>query len=316
MSEPSLTLAESLHARSRMYSTIRRFFNEKNVLEVDVPLLGLAGVTDPFVNNIRATFHNQTYCLQTSPEYFMKRLLCDVHQSMYYLGKAFREDMPSPKHNPEFTMLEWYRLGFDEHHLMDEVAELIGRFLPTLPVKKITYQALFREKTGLCPHQAPIESLANYAKARYHLDWHDELRSTWLDLIFTHLIEPSLTGAIYFIYDYPQCQSALAQLATRDQITVARRFEVFIEGVELANGYFELTNVDDQQARFEQDNRLRDALGLPLMPIDHALVAAMHKKGLPVCAGVALGVDRLLMLALEQTSLHAVLPFAFNKATP
>lgn len=238
----------------------------------------------------------------------MKRALVQAPVSMYYLGKAFRVDPVTPKHNPEFTMLEWYRIGWTDKTLMAEVAELLAQFLPHLPINSTSYGALFESTLGVNPHTCSVAELAELAQRRLSVQWHDEPRTTWLDVLFSHCIEPTLEG-ITFVYDYPACQSALAKQVVENGQTVAKRFEVFVDGVELANGYWELTDAQIQRARFEEDNAIRRQQGLPEVALDHALIAALE-QGLPECAGVALGVDRLLMLVAHAETIAEVMPFS------
>ncbi len=293
-----------LRSRSKLLQKTRAYFEQRDVLEVDVPVIGEHGVTDPFVDALMLGHDKLAKYLQTSPEYFMKRLLAAGVGDIFYLGKAFREDPSTRFHHHEFTMLEWYRLGYDDQQLMSEVADLITILLPDVNVKRMSYEELFLDIVGVNPHQSTGPALAEIAKKHVDVRWQDESKSTWLDLIFTHVIEPQLTDGLYGVYDYPECQSALARVVAHDQgYKVAKRFEFFLNGVELANGYWELADVEEQKIRFCKDNELRRLLGKDEIPVDCNFLAAME-HGLPDCAGVALGVDRLVMQTLKLSSIQ------------
>lgn len=308
MWEPSAQLT-TLRERARLLGRIRAFFAARDVLEVDVPVLGTCTVTDPHLQAIPADVAGQRHFLQTSPEYYMKRLLAYGSGSCYCLGKAFRQDERGRRHRPEFTMLEWYRTGFDDSDLRREVLELLacvaGR---AVPAQQRSYGELFTSYLGLDPHTASAEELAHLAAERLDVHWNDTDKSTWLDLLFSHCIEPHLKN-IVLVYDYPACQCALAKVAESEQgQSVAKRFELFWDGMELANGYWELTDAREQARRFTRDNKIREQLGLPEVVADQQLLAALE-AGLPECAGVALGVDRLLMCLLGASSIDEVVPF-------
>ncbi len=276
-------------------------------MEVDVPALGLCGVTDP---NIECLQVQEGFVLQSSPEYFMKRLLASGSGDIYYLGKAYRSEEAGIRHSKEFTLLEWYRCGFDDHRLMAEVVELIA-FLSgqTLACEKIAYAQLFERYTGLNPHRADCAILTEYAASRLEFDFTLHTKSDCLDLIFSHCIEPHLGQQLTIIYDYPACQAALAKLADNPNgDIVARRFEVFWKGLELANGYWELNDPQEQEGRFFNDIALRLAQGKEVKNFDSRLVEALH-AGLPESAGVALGVDRLLMAICGASIINEVQSF-------
>ncbi len=290
-----------------MLATLRAFFAARGVLEVETPLLSRGTVTDPAQSPIPCGER----WLQTSPEYAMKRLLAAGSGPIYQVCKAFRGGEAGPRHNPEFTMLEWYRPGFDLRELMDEVAELVLAVLGDRPVELLSYGELFRRELDLDPHLAATSELE--ACARQHLDYSggDESRDTWLDLLFSHLLEPRLAGLV-FVYDYPASQAALAQLHRVDDLEVAQRFELFVDGVELANGYLELTDAAEQRRRFEADNAVLRGRGESPRPLDEGLLEAME-SGLPDCAGVALGLDRLLMAQLGAGDIREVLPLDWSR---
>ncbi|MFP8966351.1 EF-P lysine aminoacylase EpmA [Pokkaliibacter sp. CJK22405] len=317
--QPGATIA-GLQRRAALFRAVRRFFDERSVMEVDTPLLGAAGITDPFLTPMTAEFVPEgpgsaaTLYLQTSPEYAMKRLLAAGSGAIYQLGKVFRNGEAGRRHNPEFTMLEWYRPGFNDHQLMDEVEALWlavgGQDQPS----RISYRDAFITLVGIDPHQASIDELRALAAAHLEFAFEDERRDTWLELLMSHVIEPELgkQGAV-FVYDFPASQAALAQIAEDDfGNQVGRRFELYIRGIELCNGYYELTDAEEQRRRFAADNALRQQIDRPQLPVDEKLLAAMA-SGLPACAGVALGVDRLLMLLDEQTDIDQVLPFSFRR---
>ncbi len=299
----------TLEKRAALLANIRRFFFDKNVMEVDVPLLGATTVTDVHLSAPSTTIARQKHHLQTSPEFFMKRLLAAGSGDIYYLGKAVRDDEVGRYHNPEFTMLEWYRLSYTDTRLIEEVCELFHFLSVVEPCKRISYRSLFLEYFSIDPHQASAEDLEKVARSRMEVSWGEEAKSTWLDLLFSHGIEPHLQ-ALTVVYDYPECQSALAKVSEDETGTsVAKRFEVFWRGVELANGYWELTDASAQRSRFEKDLADRKALGIPVPAIDEKFMAAME-VGLPECAGVALGVDRLLLALTKEESLDDVMPFS------
>ncbi len=301
-----------LERRAELLANIRRFFLNKKVLEVDVPLLGSSTVTDVHLSAPSVTIARQKHYLQTSPEFFMKRLLAAGSGDIYYLGKAVRDDEVGRYHNPEFTMLEWYRSGYTDMGLIEEVCELF-RFLSVAePCQRVSYRSLFLKYYSIDPHLASAEELGEIARSCMEFSWEKEVKSTWLDLLFSHGIEPNL-HALTVVYDYPECQSALAKVSEDETgIAVAKRFEVFWRGVELANGYWELTDADVQRTRFEHDLKMRKALGMMQPEVDEKLMAAM-KAGLPECAGIALGVDRLLLALTEQESLDDVMPFSGSR---
>ena len=248
----------------------------------------------------------------------MKRLLAAGSGPIYQLCKVFRDGEAGRRHNPEFTLLEWYRPGFDHHQLMDEVAALVTAvFDPVSPgtVEKLTYEEAFVRHAGINPLDADAVQLAECARAHgidsHGLDPHSV--TDWCDLLLTHRVEPHLgQGHLTFLYDYPAAQAALARLRP-DRPQVAERFELYLNGIELANGFHELGDAREQRQRFEHDLAARTRLGLPLPPPDERLLAALH-AGLPDCAGVALGIDRLVMLATGASSIAEVIAFPLDRA--
>lgn len=312
----------TLVRRAATLRTIRAYFEESGVLEVETPLLARFSVTDPAIHGIEVRVATpgidldaESWFLQTSPEYAMKRLLATGSGSIYQVTKAVRAGECGRRHTPEFTLLEWYRVGIDHHALMDDVAQLLARLLGPVRCHRRGYRAVFRDRTGADPITAGDDELRSCAErlvpgldpaANYD-------RALWLDLIFSHVLSPSLgLAGPEFVYDYPMAQAALARRSP-DDAECAARFELFINGMEIANGYHELTDPIEQRARFAADNERRQALGLPERAPDSRLIAALD-HGLPDCAGVALGLDRLLMVMLKKERIDDVLAFASARA--
>jgi lysyl-tRNA synthetase class 2 len=299
-----------------MITCIRAFFNERDVLEVDTPLLCSAGVTepsiDPFIVPYGAAQKGPRF-LQTSPEYAMKRLLAAGSGPIYQIAKAFRDGEVGPRHNPEFTLLEWYRPAYDHHQLMNELADLVCCCLGRDQWQKISYRELFAEHLTVDPFTAPLEQLRAVAQQHIDVSFDSQDRDLWLDLLMSHLIEPKLVDSgMCFVYDYPASQAALAKVVSAGDVDVGQRFELYVDGLEVANGYCELTDPVEQARRFEQDNQKRCTRGLEEMPIDRLLLAAME-HGLPPCSGVAVGLDRLIMLATGNNDIRSVLPFNWTR---
>lgn len=309
--QPRASLA-ALKQRARTLSLIRGFFQQRDLLEIDVPVLGSYSVTDPSLTPIQARVNNCVGYLQTSPEYFLKRMLAADYGSLFYLGKAFRDQEYGARHQPEFTMLEWYQLGFDDKQLITETLALMAELLPDKPQIHTTYGALFDSEFGLNPHAASCQQLAELARQRCSVSFADADRNTWLDLLFSHCLEPNLVG-VTVVSDYPASQSALARCAEDNQGDwVARRFEVFVDGLEIGNGYWELIDVDELQARLTNDTEHRRQRGLPAIEPDPMLLAA-QSHGLPDCAGIAMGVDRIIMAQLGVKTIAETLAFTpFN----
>ena len=308
--QPGTSLAV-LHKRAALFASIRQFFASRKVLEVDTPLLSGCFGSDPCIEPIVASINSGVGYLQSSPEFFLKRLLAAGSGDIYSLGRAFRNEESGKHHNPEFTLLEWYRCGWDEHQLMDEVEELAVAVLDTAPAKRVTYAELFEKAVGFNPHTASLEQL--YQNARHYGDWVASERAAALDLLFAECVEPTLPAGLVFISDFPSSHAALAQLQQRPGgETVARRFELYCDGVELANGYLELTDSVEQEFRFNRELEQRRSAQLPAAPMDHAFLAALE-HGVPDCAGVALGVDRLLMMQLGVADIDNVQPFSWPR---
>ena len=311
--QPSASIA-ALRQRAQLMASIREFFNVRNYLEVETPIMARFGITDVYLSNIKATFRNQAYCLQTSPEYHMKRLLAAGSGAIFQLARVFRDDELGRWHNPEFTLLEWYQLDIDHHALMQEMDALLQHVLHCKPMVKKTYRQAFLDACNVDPINASISELKQTLQ-RFDLQNvlpDNELdRDQYLFLLMSHVVELALAteNRPVAVYDFPPSQASLAQMNDG----VAARFEVYYRGVELANGFHELTDATLQQERFNQDVLARRERDLPESLPDEYLLQAM-RHGLPACSGVALGVDRLLALALEKPSIADVLAFDVSRA--
>ncbi|QQF77490.1 elongation factor P--(R)-beta-lysine ligase [Histophilus somni] len=316
--QPSASI-QNLLARAKIIADIRRFFTERGLLEVETPVLSEFGVTDVHLSTFSTAFtspfmeKSKTLWLTTSPEYHMKRLLACGSGAIFQLCRVFRNEEVSKRHNPEFTMLEWYRPHFDMYRLINEVDDLLQQILDCEPAESFSYQFVFQEHVGIDPLSAPINELIEKAR-ECHLDGaENEDRDTLLQFLFSTLVEPNIgQNKPIVVYHFPATQAALAQISTEDH-RVAERFEFYYNGLELANGFNELTDAQEQEHRFNQDNRLREQLGLPQHEIDHRFLGALQ-AGLPNTAGVALGVDRLIMLALGAENISEVISFNIDCA--
>jgi lysyl-tRNA synthetase class 2 len=282
----------------------------KRIMEVETPILGETGATDPNIESLHTEVETaagkKRLYLQTSPEFCMKRLLAAGSGPIYQIARVFRRDESGRLHQPEFTMLEWYRPGFDLQRLMDEVAELLEA-LGVPVVERLTYGESFRERVGLDPHDAGTHCLVRRAAALGFLCEPPD-PAALLDFLFSECVTPELgVRGGTFIYDFPAHQAALARLRPGDP-PVAERFELFIKGMEIANGYHELADAAEQHRRFEADNRRRAERGQAEMPPDRRLLAALA-HGLPDCSGVAMGIDRLLMVLTGSEHIGDVLAF-------
>jgi len=310
---PSASVA-SLRERARILAVIRAFFNTRDYLEVETPIMARFGVTDVYLSNIPATFRGEQYRLQTSPEYHMKRLLAAGSGAIFQLARVFRDDELGRWHNPEFTLLEWYQLHIDHHTLMNEVDALLQCVLGCGAMIRKTYQQAFLDACQIDPLQTDVTQLRQVL-ARYDLQSvlpNDEAcHDQYLFLLMSHVVEPSFASedVPVAVYDFPMSQASLAQIKNG----VAERFEVYYRGVELANGFHELTDVEAQRARFQQDNDARRARQLLICEPDEYLLQALQ-HGLPPCSGVALGVERLLALAFNYVSISETLAFDFSRA--
>lgn len=308
---------ETLRERARLLAKVRHFFVERDVLEVETPVLGHAGSTDVHLDSLSlaatTSAGRERLWLQTSPEFHMKRLLAAGSGPIFQLARSFRDGEVGRRHNLEFTLLEWYRPGFSLAELIDETEALIRTLLPDVGPRRLRrYRELFRERLAIDPFTASLDTLRSLAGERGGLDMRDSDRDGCLDLLMSLAIEPTLgRSGIDVVVDYPASQAALARRKRdpEDGAEVAARFEVYVQGLELANGYDELTDATEQTARFADDNRQRERLGKPPVDVDTRLVAAL-RTGMPAGSGVALGLDRLMQLALGKRSVAEVIAFA------
>ena len=337
---------DTLRRRAELLATVRAFFAQRGVLEVETPALMPSTATDIYIDSFRVEAPAPLF-LQTSPEFALKRLLAAGSGALYQMGKVFRRESESRRHSVEFTMLEWYRPGFGLEQLMDEVEALVSEVINTAsgrsaradstpesphespnespalvdrppvtegedaeakPFARFSYRELFVSHLGIDPHTASDGDVERLARAKIDLSAEGLSRTDHLQLLLAHCIEPSLPFAC-FLYDYPIQQAALARIE-RDALgqSVARRFELFVAGMELANGYYELQDPSEQRARFESDIAERARRGFDPVPVDEDLLAALE-HGLPECSGVALGVDRLVMVALGEEEISRVQAF-------
>ncbi len=310
-----------LAARAGLLRRIREYFHCQGVVEVTTPTLGRSGVSDPGIENIRVGEH---LFLQTSPEFAMKRLIASGSGSIYQIGPAYRGGETGRRHNVEFTMLEWYRVGYDLEQLAGDVQALF-RFLcesgTGLPedfreLRRVSYESLFRECFGVDPHRAALEDLRSLVRGMdldtQHIgEPEDEgTRPDILDLLFSTEIEPGLIHPV-IVSGYPACQAALAEVKEAGGVLTAMRFEVFAGGMEIANGYQELRNADELRRRTDRNNAIRRARHLEPVEVDARFLAAMEM--LPECAGIAMGIERLLMILCGTEDIGQVMTFPWNR---
>ena len=310
---------KNLLARAKIIAEIRRFFTERGLLEVETPVLSEFGVTDVHLSTFSTEFiapfgeQSKALWLATSPEYHMKRLLAAGSGAIFQICHVFRNEEAGNRHNPEFTMLEWYRPHFDMYRLINEVDDLLQQILDCEPAESLSYQFVFQQYVGLDPLSAGKDELIVKAQELQFINAENESRDTLLQFLFSTLVEPEIgKERPVAVYHFPATQAALAQISPEDH-RVAERFEFYYKGLELANGFNELTDVKEQLHRFEQDNRQREKMGLPTREIDRRLLGALQ-AGMPNCAGVALGLDRLIMVALDAERIEEVLTFSVNNA--
>ena len=312
----------ALRLRARLNRLVREFFDARGVLEVETPVVSRAGNTDPNIASFQLEFSGRTEggprarWLRTSAEFPMKRLLAEGLGDCYELGRVFRDGEAGGRHNPEFTMLEWYRVGWTLDPLIDETATLVRAALGLVgrgaTLRKVSFREVYRDALGLDPMTASVDELR--AAFDGAIDPEGLTRDDWLDLLMTHRIQPAFPqDQLLAMYDYPASQCALAKVVRRDDVDVAERFELYLGPLELANGYHELTDATEQRARFERDHAVRAARGAVQPPIDEALLEALA-SGMPGCAGVALGIDRLLMAMLGTGAIADVLAYDFHRA--
>lgn len=310
--------------RAKIIKKVREFFADRCILEVETPILSQAAVTDRHLSSFETIFskpgivdlqQGQKLSLITSPEYHMKRLIAAGSGPIFQICKCFRnQEEISRYHNPEFTMLEWYRIQFDMMQMINEVDDLFQLVLDSEPAEHISYQSAFIKYVNIDPFDTSREQLTEAIEGlEIGFDTKDVDIDTLLQVLFTFGIEPKIgQNRPTVVYHFPASQAALAEICCEDHRT-AKRFEFYYQGVELANGFKELVNAKEQRARFERDNQERLANGIPTQVIDEYLLAAME-AGLPECSGVAVGLDRLIMLALKQPTISQVMSFNLENA--
>ncbi|MDR1012557.1 MAG: EF-P lysine aminoacylase GenX [Coxiellaceae bacterium] len=299
------SIVNCLLLRAKILSKLRKFFAKRQILEVTTPLLLPTTNPAPFLNS----FQCDNLYLQTSPEFAMKILLTHCNKDIYQICKAFRKDEQGRLHNPEFTILEWYRINFDHHDLMDEMNDLLKCIINAPQARRYSYREIFEKFLDINPHDNTLSQLKLLAKKK-HLSISSLVndKDTWLQLLFTHLIEPYLGNKEpVFIYDYPPSQAMLAKIRCYKKYNLASRFEVYYRGIELANGFHELNDPQEQRKRFQSDLLKRRQLNLPPVSLDEHFLSALTK--LPNCSGVALGVDRLILLVTKYASLGELLSY-------
>ncbi|MBS0226244.1 MAG: EF-P lysine aminoacylase GenX [Proteobacteria bacterium] len=317
---PSASIA-AMHLRARINRLIREFLAARNVLEVETPILSMAGNTTPNIDSFSSHFSGHVDAgsserwLRTSPEHALKRLLAAGVGDCYELGRVFRNGEAGGRHNPEFTMLEWYRIGWDHLRLIDEVAELVRAALALVgreaSLEVVTYRELYQRELAIDPLLVDIDTLRN-ALGEIRIDPQGLERDDWLDLLMTHRLQPTFSpDHMIAVHDWPASQAALARIRADDP-PVAERFELYLGSTELANGYHELLCADEQRDRFDADIAVRVRRGQPLPAIDTRFIAAL-RHGMPACAGVALGVDRLLMVLHGSGHIGDVVAFDFSR---
>lgn len=335
MTDPSKPLREqqteagerkrsTLTLRASAYRRIREFFAERDVLEVETPIFSAGANTEPNIESFSTRFSgplpdggSRERWMRTSPEFALKRLLAEGIGDCYELGRVFRDGEAGRHHNPEFTMLEWYRVGWSHRELAEETAQLVRSLMAdagvALGIHRVDYRSLYRDAFGFDPFTARLETLRE-PLADLDIRADGLSRDDWLDLLMTHRLQARFPAdRLTVVFDFPPGQCALARVVGEGGDALAERFELYLGERELANGYHELTDAAEQRARFESDNRRRRARGQRELPIDRQLLAALE-RGLPDCAGVALGVERLLMAMAGTDDIADVLAYAFDRA--
>lgn len=314
-----ISSVESALRRAAMLKRARDFFEERNILEVDTPVLSRFAVSDPHVESVEVTLQldpGKPWFLQTSPEYCMKRLLSAGYPDIYEICKVYRDGEAGRHHQPEFTMVEWYRLNFGLNDIMRDTVEFIAKLVDRKPFEKppvfLTHAEAFSEFAGIDSSTADVQTLAEAVFADDQLkDSLGDARDTWLNLILAERISREFpSDRLTVLYHYPADQAALSRICP-DDVSVADRFEVFVGTLELANGYVELVDPKEQMSRFEAEQNSRKQAGKAQRPIDTEFVAALE-SGLPACAGVAVGFDRLHMLNEGVDDIRLTLSFAFG----
>ena len=310
---------ENFLKRAKIIKNIRQFFADRGVLEVETPVLSEFSVTDVHLSTFQTQFlppferETKPLYLMTSPEYHMKRLLVAGSGAIYQLCKVFRNEEAGKRHNPEFTMLEWYRPYFDMYRLINEVDDLLQEILDCEPAESFSYQFVFQTYVGLDPLSATKAQLVEKARKHGFQCDDDENRDTLLQFLFSEIVEANIgKERPTAVYHFPSTQATLAQVSSEDH-RVAERFEFYYKGLELANGFHELDDTKEQIRRFNADNVEREKMGLPLQALDTRFLASLE-AGMPDCSGVALGVDRLVMIALGAEHIRDVIAFSVESA--
>ena len=313
-----LPCREKLALRARLYQQLREFFSQRGVLEVETPIFSEAGNTDPTIASITSNFSsdpekNQIRFAHTSPEFAMKRLLARGSGSIYQICKVFRCEERGDLHSPEFTMLEWYRVGLNYHELMQEITELFSFLGIATEIEKVSYAEVFEQYLSIDVLNANVSDLKVCAQ-KHDLDvvGFTNDYDLWAAFLLSSLIEPHLGGdKPVFVYDFPASQAALSTIRVADN--VCERFELYFKGIELANGYQELLHAQEYQFRFEKDNVKRKLSGFNEIPWDKRLISELM-SGIPNTSGVALGLDRLIMIMAEQTNIDSVMAIKYSEA--
>ena len=306
---------DALRRRASLLEDTRAFFRSRGVLEVETPVL--AGATSPETHLSSFEVHAPederiAGWLQTSPEFAMKRLLCAESGPIFQITKAFRAGEAGRLHNPEFSILEWYRPGFGYEELIAEVEDLLRSLLKRHEPRRLTYREAFRRFAGLDPNHSSLPELRRRCRDRGWAESGGANRDACLDFLLDDAVQGSLSPGVTTLFDFPASQCSFARLKPTDR-SIAERFEVFVDGIEVGNGYRELTDPEEQLGRFERDRERRRQRGLSDTPIDYRLIAALS-EGMPECSGVALGLDRLAMIDCGRARLEEVISFPFRSA--
>lgn len=320
--QPNTSIA-TLRLRAQLLASIRHYFAEADVLEVDTPILSEYAALDPNLSSFATQYDGpggataRSLYLQTSPELAMKRLLASGVGSIYQICKAFRNEECGRFHNPEFTLLEWYRVNMDYHQLMDEVDTITRRLLAPYrslpPTRRLSFRDIFVKYCGLDPFTATTTALQRMAAEHIDINSLNNDRDACLDLLVSHVIAPQLApDSVVFVFDYPSSQASLANIR-QTPYPVAERFELFVGGLEIANGFQELNDATEQKKRFRQEQQARKDCGQPSYSLDQRFLSALA-HGIGFCSGVALGIDRLLLLASATQHIQDILTFPIEKA--
>ncbi len=317
------TSQQTRKQRAQLLTQIRHYFHQQQVMEVETPALSQSGNTDPFIESFQVQVSSQETkrYLHTSPEYPMKRLLADDSGDIYQICKVWRKGEFGKSHNPEFTLLEWYRVGFSYHQLIEDVSKLLHLVFSSTPIKLnkidniVSYQDLFLEKFGFNPHIASLETLIICATKHIdNLSLDDLDEQALLDALLTHCIEPDFdSNNLTFVIDYPASQSALANIRQEENYPVAERFEVYLGQTELGNGYQEETDYQRNKEILQNENKARIKKQLETVTEDQFFLEAT-KNNIPYCSGVAIGVDRVLMCLSNEDSIQKVINFPWDVA--